>query len=218
MTFLLIETSTERGIIALGDDSSLLFQQELPFGSAQSRFLMPELQKNLQGLLKKISIEAIAVGIGPGSYTGIRLGVSVAQALAYSWKLPLVGVCSLCGFVPQEKSQPFASIIDARISGAYVLRENEKEPHVFSLEQLGEQLQGITHLVTPYAQSLEQKLGALYEKKWVFEERAPHAQSLLQKAASNFNVRHNVVIPPQHLDLLYMRETEAERQRSSQLH
>ncbi|MFM8350620.1 MAG: tRNA (adenosine(37)-N6)-threonylcarbamoyltransferase complex dimerization subunit type 1 TsaB, partial [Actinomycetales bacterium] len=39
--------------------------------------------------------EIIACGVGPGPYTGLRVGIATARALALSWSVPLVGVCSL---------------------------------------------------------------------------------------------------------------------------
>lgn len=204
MVFLLIETSTERGLIALGSTHHIYFHEELPFGLNQSRHLMPELQRHLQENAS-VTMDAIAVGIGPGSYTGMRLGVSVAQALAYSWNIPLVGVYSLCGFVPKITTHVFASIIDARISGAYVLKNGDKDPQVVPLNQMSEFLGEITHLVTPCAKPLQEKLEIQFGKKWSFEERAPCAEALFIAAESNFKHQHHVVQPPNHLELFYAR-------------
>lgn len=221
MHFLLIDTCTERGVIAYGNQVHVIFARDLPFGISQSKFLMPYLDEALQSLGYPPPLDAIGVGIGPGSYTGIRLGVAVAQTLAYSWKVPLVGVSSLEGFIPSVPSVHYAAVLDARIGGIYFQtgwREQEEtlhksHPQVLPLEEIGKQLEKATHLVTPVAKLLQSKLKQHYpERQWIWEERAPSVQALLQSVEQHFTQGQRVM-PPHHLDLLYLRQTEAERAR-----
>ncbi len=103
MLTLLIETSTERGLIALFDETTALFQVDLPFGYNNSKYLLPMLKQELKESSHTLDqIALVAVGIGPGSYTGIRIGATVAKTLSFAQKLPLIGICSLEGFIPNR--------------------------------------------------------------------------------------------------------------------
>lgn len=201
MKILLIETSTERGVVAYSDAAHTCVQIEFPFGIAQSRFLIPTLAELLE--VHPELVDVVAVGIGPGSYTGIRLGVSVAQALAYSWRVPVVGVCTLDGFVPAVASAPFAAIVDARMGGLYCLRSDKSQPERVSLSQAEHYLEGISHLVTPYAAKVQERLQDKCERRWTWEERAPSAEALFAKARDNLEKNLHVARPPQHLELMY---------------
>lgn len=70
--------------------------------------------------LSPAHLKTISVAIGPGSYTGTRVGVAAAYGLSFPQKLPLIGFCSLEGFL-SEKEGPFASVIDAKSGGTYVM-------------------------------------------------------------------------------------------------
>jgi tRNA threonylcarbamoyladenosine biosynthesis protein TsaB len=222
MRFLLIDTCTERGVIAYGNQIHLIFAKDLPFGPSQSKFLMSYLDEALQPWGYPPPLDAIGVGIGPGSYTGIRLGVAVAQTLAYSWKVPLIGVSSLDGFIPSVPSVHYAAVLDARIGGVYFQtgwREQEGSlhksyPQVLPIEEIGKQLEDVTYLVTSFAKSLQAKFKQYYpECQWIWEERAPSVQALLQNVEQHFT-QGKIIIPPCHLDLLYLRQTEAEREKA----
>lgn len=218
MRILLIETSTERGVVAYADGQTLLFEKQLPFGLNQSKFLMPVLQEALRAI-NPSSVDVIGVGVGPGSYTGIRIGVAVAQTLAYSWKVPLVGIPSLNGFVPLENNVSFAALIDARIGGVY-LRKGWKqeqeiiyqtEPLVCAWEEALSLLEGITYFVTPVAKSLQSKWSSYNrDSQGIWQESAPSVPTLLNSAQLLYS-QGKQVMPPQQLALLYLRETEAER-------
>lgn len=222
MQSLLIETSTERGVIAYGNQTTLIDSKELPFGNSQSKFLMPYLIEVLKSCdSSRPNLDFIGVGVGPGSYTGIRLGVAVAQALAYVWNLPLVGICSLEGFVSSVSVTSYAAILDARIGGVYIQKRGilfgrdrqNTSPQVVPIEELGKYLGEIEYLVTPYASSLQNKLQRHYpERHWTWEERAPSIKDLFRMGEEKFK-RGEGVIPPQQINLLYLRETEAERER-----
>lgn len=219
MLILFIDTCTERAAIAYGNQEDLLFAKELPFGLSQAKFLMPYLAEQLRSFGYPPPLDAIGVGIGPGSYTGIRVGVAVAQALAYSWKIPLVGISSLNGFIPSEYPVHFGAILDARIGGIYLQRGwrsaqeviYQENPRLVSLEESGQYLKEVTHLVTPYAKSLQTKLKLSYpDCEWVWEEKAPCMSALMKRVEEEYQ-KGKTTIPPRHLELLYLRETEAER-------
>ncbi len=222
LKFLFIDTCTERGMIAYGNHEELLFERELPFGLTQSKFLMPYLNEALTTFGLPPPLEAIGVGVGPGSYTGIRLGVAVAQALAYAWHLPLVGISSMEGLVPSTACSRFASLIDARIGGVYFQQGRYEDngllsrtpPQVIPLDAIGQHLEEVSLFVTPYATGLQGKLAPLYpEKEWAWEERAPSARIALQNIEAQYRAGQ-YKIPPEPLELLYLRQTEAERRRA----
>lgn len=223
MRFLVVDTCTERGILAYGSTDEVLFVKELSFGMAQSKELLPLLMEALKPYGAIPELAAIGTGIGPGSYTGIRMGVAVAQALAYSWNVPLIGITSLEGFIPSSTSVHFASLLDARIGGLYYRRgarmqqnlHYEGLPQCCSLEDVGRSLEGISHFVSPNVKVLQARLSKYYPaQSWTWEERAPCAKRLLQTIESKYS-RGEKVIPPEHLELLYLRQTEAERARES---
>lgn len=195
-------------------DRSLLFFKEFPFGLTQSRYLIPDLHEALLSFPFLKELDGIGVGVGPGSYTGIRLGVSVAQALAYSWKIPVIGVPSLNGFVPEEEGVAFAAVLDARMGGIY-FRKGWKEKggqviyegdcRVLPLEDAVKQLEGVSHLVTPVAGALQKKLE--YDSahsKWKWEERSPSPEALARSVEERYESER--VYPPALLKLLYLRQ------------
>jgi tRNA threonylcarbamoyl adenosine modification protein YeaZ len=213
----LIDSSTERGIVAIIDDIRILQEIELPFGYESSRALVPSLDtlfKNANISPKQLTY--ITAGIGPGSYTGIRMGAIVAKTLSYTTQKPLIGITSLAGFIPDQDVR-FCAIIDAKISGAYILKgikENGgvrwiSQPQVCPLNELGEKLNDTEVLVTPNAKILQVKVQELYPNaNWKWEERAPSAFHLSLLARKQY-------IDGQYttdcrLDLLYLRQTQAE--------
>lgn len=123
MKFLIIDTSGPDSFAALSTGSIEL----LPI-TKQSQTLLPAIQK----LLGEESIDFIAVGTGPGSFTGTRIGVMTAKALALSMKLPLLPFCSLKIYLPTEEG-PFTLYGDAKSQGHFIL-QGKKEQGVFSFD------------------------------------------------------------------------------------
>lgn len=207
MAILVFETGTERGIVALYEGKKCLYMAGLPFGYHNSRFLLPKIQEGLSlcGLLVE-DLEVIGVGVGPGSYTGIRVGAIAAKSLSWSKKVPLAGICTLQTLLPPEKV-PFLAMIDAKISGAYVQAggfENDKlvwmgEPAVVPLDQLGPYLEKAEVIVTPSAQKLEKSL-----QKTRFYETAPDPQYMALRAEEALKSGETTVDGT--LKLLYLRK------------
>lgn len=182
--------------------------------------MLPAIEKGLKEHgVNSQNLAFIAVGIGPGSYTGIRVGAIAAKTLSYAWKLPLIGVCSLESFIPNDDCS-FAAIIDAKIGGAYVMKGKKErgavafsgQPQVLELEKLNEFLSDVEALITPVSGPLKQKLQQMYpQATWKWEERAPDPMQMLEAAEANFKKGEYTL--DGHLELLYLRKTQAEIER-----
>ena len=95
-TILNIETSTEVCSVALTSKGQVLDHSENYEGQTHATMLSQYVQQALQyARTREVPIDAIAVSIGPGSYTGLRIGLSEAKGLAFGLSVPLIGVNTL---------------------------------------------------------------------------------------------------------------------------
>lgn len=96
MKILALETSAKAVSAAVTEDGRVLASGYQDTGLTHSRTLMPiveHIMKNAEITMAEIS--AVAVAVGPGSFTGIRIGVSAAKGLAFAASIPAVGVSTL---------------------------------------------------------------------------------------------------------------------------
>jgi tRNA threonylcarbamoyladenosine biosynthesis protein TsaB len=120
---LIIDTSTEKGVVAIADGINLVFIKELPAGLLNSRHLFSTIFIGFQSLgINPSHLASVSVSVGPGSFTGVRVGVSAAKGIALGRNLPLIGFDSLTGFISTVEGS-FFSVIDARMNMAYVLEQ-----------------------------------------------------------------------------------------------
>lgn len=208
MLALLIDTSTERGMVAVVDNDALLFHVELPFGHQHSKHLLPTIEEALkQTGLKLPQLTFIGLGVGPGSYTGIRMGASVAKTLAFAAQLPLVGVSTLKEFIP-DTNGPFAVMLDARISGVYLLTgvcqdgkvQYDSDPRACTLEEASKILQTIDLVVTPNKKRLETLWKA---PPWKWLETGPNPLLMANHALQNYEA--GLFSTDSSVELLYLR-------------
>jgi tRNA threonylcarbamoyladenosine biosynthesis protein TsaB len=92
---LALETSGKSLGVALRTESGLVFHENVTAGAIHGRGLAPLIHKALgEGGLRPEQLSAIAISLGPGSWTGLRIGLSAAKALAWGAGIELVGVPS----------------------------------------------------------------------------------------------------------------------------
>jgi tRNA threonylcarbamoyl adenosine modification protein YeaZ len=114
MKFLIIDTSGADSFVCLWDHKT--YKTKLLPSLKQSQTLLPAIQDLLEGQ----TIDFIAIGTGPGSFTGTRVGVMTAKTLAFALKIPVIPFCSLKIYTPDDEG-PFILFSDAKSSGTFAL-------------------------------------------------------------------------------------------------
>ncbi len=91
-----IETSTDVCSVAVSENGKCIFERECSEGMNHAKLLSPFVDEALKQIsAENKDIEAVAVSCGPGSYTGLRIGVSTAKGIAYGKNIPLIAVPTL---------------------------------------------------------------------------------------------------------------------------
>lgn len=122
MLTLAIDTATKVCTAALCRERELLAEYTINMGMTHSEGLLPQLEQLLArtGTAKK-DIGLLAVSMGPGSFTGLRIGLATAEAMAYSWQCCLHGVDTLKALaynVPLE-GMVLSPVLDAQKGNFY---------------------------------------------------------------------------------------------------
>ena len=94
-----IDTSAKKGILCLGTKEKVLARKTMS-AHLTSGELIPSLETLMKReKIKNEDLQAVVVSLGPGSFTGLRVGLSLAKSLAFALKIPLVGVATLDSWV-----------------------------------------------------------------------------------------------------------------------
>jgi len=113
---LALDTATRYSGLALFDGQRALAELNWHSDNGQTQELLPRLAQLLawQGL-EPAALDAVAVGLGPGSFTGLRVALSAAKGLALAHNLPLVGVPSLdaTAYPHLGRAEPVCAVIQA---------------------------------------------------------------------------------------------------------
>lgn len=119
---LALDTATPAGSIALAEAGAILAVRTFDAGREHSRRLFPEIAGVLaDARRRREEIDALAVTIGPGSFTGLRIGLSAAKGLCLALAAPLVAVSTLealAGRLPWCRL-PVCALLDARRGEVY---------------------------------------------------------------------------------------------------
>jgi tRNA threonylcarbamoyl adenosine modification protein YeaZ len=112
---LAIDTSTSRSCVAIIDGSKLLYSGYRDGATAHG----PSLPALVQEALAVSDVDEVVVGMGPGPFTGLRVGIAFAQSFALAREIPVRGVCSLDAIAAQVTEKDFIITVDARRKEVY---------------------------------------------------------------------------------------------------
>ena len=117
MLILGIETATEQVSVAIGGHEGVLGLFEITRGKRHVETLAP----SIEFLCRQADVElsevgCIAVDIGPGLFTGMRVGIAAGKALAYALRVPMIGISSLdlLAYPLRHSDRVIAAVVDAR--------------------------------------------------------------------------------------------------------
>jgi tRNA threonylcarbamoyladenosine biosynthesis protein TsaB len=128
--------STDPSVAVAAPDGTLLAVDGWGAGPRQAHELLPRLLDVLAeaaGTTQRVS--GIGVGIGPGSFTGLRVGMSIAKGLAFALQVPIVGIPSLEAWLDAEPDA-LGAAARAGAADAYLLARGESEPRIVEREAM----------------------------------------------------------------------------------
>lgn len=115
MRKLVIDSATEACSVALFDNGELIAGECLMLGRGHAERLVPM----IAALPERGRADVIAVDVGPGSFTGIRVGLAAARALGLVWKAQLEGFESLALVAAMARTQHPGSAVDVCMTGGH---------------------------------------------------------------------------------------------------
>jgi len=230
VNYLALDASTEACSVALQVNGKTFSRYEL-CPQSHSLHLLPMIDAVLnEAGIKLAELDGLIFGQGPGSFTGVRIGVGVAQGLAFSANLPVVGVSSLqamaqLAYIKHGEKQVIAAI-DARMAevynGYFVLDEHnvmqvQQAEAVTPPEQLKEHLSSV--VTAPcyavgtgwdaYSEKLSEKSGerlsALKTNDGSPDILFPNAEAML--AIGKVKLEQGQGVSAEHAQPVYVRDT-----------
>ena len=115
---LAIDTSTSRTSVAIIEGAKVLYSGFRDGATAHG----PSLPALVQEALAVSDVDEVVVGMGPGPFTGLRVGIAFAQSFALARQIPVRGVCSLDAIATQIQEADFIVTVDARRKEVYWAR------------------------------------------------------------------------------------------------
>jgi tRNA threonylcarbamoyladenosine biosynthesis protein TsaB len=234
MRILALETATGACTVAVADDDHILAELTLQVPRAHSTRLMPLIAQAIgESGVPKGELDAIAVGIGPGSFTGLRIGLATAKGLAYALDKPCVGVSTLAAMAYGTGAQIGLAVpmLDAKrgevFAGIYAVGDRDPAtwaellpPSHLHVDHLAEELRslraGLRH--TWQFVTCCGDVAAAYTEKLGLEPgvaRVAPAGALLPRASAVAAVGRSLLarglgLEPEALVPVYLRKSEAE--------
>ncbi|MFI3330743.1 MAG: tRNA (adenosine(37)-N6)-threonylcarbamoyltransferase complex dimerization subunit type 1 TsaB [Rikenellaceae bacterium] len=200
---LCIETGTEICSVALALDGKVISLRESSLGRDHAKNLGVFIDEILRGTEYKSSdLDAVAVSKGPGSYTGLRIGVSISKALCYALNIPLIGIGSLesltnvflddfqAGILDVEdlSKAVLCPMIDARRMEVYTQlfspeakAISEIEAHILTEDSFSEQLNSGKQLLV-FGDGASKSLDVIHNENIKYLNVAPSSRGLARLA------------------------------------
>ena len=225
MRVLAIDTASNVATAAVVEDDKLLGESILNHKKTHSQKIMPMIEELLGDLELSVNdIDLFAVANGPGSFTGLRIGVAAMKGLAHAMGKPIVGVSTLAGLAYNLPCAEhiIVPIMDARrnnvYTASYIWDEGMRElgePEAMSIEECIDACSGFLDTifvgdgVSVYKDYIVSRLGehAIFAPASAMNQRASSIAMIAMEKAKNGEVDDYNSLKP-----FYLRKSQAERE------
>lgn len=231
MKILAVDTSATAASVAVAEENKLIGEFSINTALTHSQTLMPMVDELLKNTgLSVNNIDAVAVNAGPGSFTGVRIGVAAVKGIAFPKNLPCVSVstlesmaynmlgndCIVCSVMDARCSQVYNALF--RVKGCTVTRMTDDR--ALSLTDLKNELQNINEkvvLVGDGAVLCSKFLGEELENIMLapFNNRIQTASSVAYAAFEKIN--NGETVKADELMPVYLRLPQAQRELNKKL-
>lgn len=223
MLVLGIETATQVVGVAIGRPDGIIASFHSTRERRHAETLTPAIEfvcRQAQVDINKIDV--VAVDVGPGSFTGLRVGLATAKAIAYALRIPMVGLCSLdlIAYRARIADRVILSMIDARRGELYYAMyrrmsdeiQRIAEPRLASISQVTDQIRNLGEaciVVGDGAQRYNQFLREVGMVEVGYKGfQFPDAESLVEIGAGK--AARAEVVPESEIQPLYLRPPDAQ--------
>ena len=190
---LAIDTSTDSASLALVQDSQVLAEATWRCGQNHSIELLPRLASLLnEAKVELQSIDCVMVAKGPGSFNGLRVGLSTAKGLAFSLEIPIIGISSLEleAYQYAESDLPICPIFNAGrgeiATALYQNKDNWRQlmpEHITTVEALDSEIKGKTLFCGEYLPLIASQLKKRLKGRALIAPDQPRRASLMAELA-----------------------------------
>lgn len=203
MNLLAIETSTENCSVALHCNGEMISRSEIA-PRRHAELLLPMCEAVLaEAGISRRQLDTIAVGRGPGAFTGVRLAISAAQGMALALDLPVIPISSLAALAldAPNDSHPILAVIDARMGEIYAGTFRRDEHGL--VEILGMESVGSANVLKVAARQTWNVIGTGWDSyaeeirsrlqsppAWAQGERYPQATAIARLAVREASIGH----------------------------
>jgi len=220
-TFLLIETATTNCSVALANRQHIPAKKEENSGYSHAENLLVFIKELCQeSSVELSSLDAIILSLGPGSYTGLRIGASAAKGLSFALDIPIIGIETLESINSSVEAQEFEGnvvpVLDARRMEVYsaVFNQNERleETKATILDENSfSQLASTPVLIIGVGtKKCKEVLGS--NPNFQFKEYFPSAVDLLRLGAERFG--RNDFLDSAYFEPFYLKDFVAGKKKS----
>ncbi|NGX63843.1 MAG: tRNA threonylcarbamoyladenosine biosynthesis protein TsaB [Candidatus Anoxychlamydiales bacterium] len=180
MKALIIDTSLEISHIILLQDYEIIYFKKFENVNL-SKELFTNLEKILHDTKTDIStLKYIAASIGPGSFTSLRVGATIAKTFSYAKNIPLISFTSMQAFRPHFDTK-FIVAFDAKSEGIFIIEAeeiNEKinylsKPKLMNIEEATALIEKTKIVITPHIDILKEKF-EIFKNKFQKRSFDPH--------------------------------------------
>lgn len=217
MRLLAVNTSNKIASVAVFEDGNLLGEINTEDQKTHSEKIIPSVDTLLNKLKLNIKdIDLFAVSVGPGSFTGIRIGVSLIKGMAQALNKKVIGVTSLEGLIEMAEGENVCAIINARHGNVYYqikLNGNLLAPDCKQIEQVINELNGFNEKFIIAGDATEEfkDLFNFTEKYIIFDKMLETSTDIGNFAWKEYFRNTDVAKNPHEIVPIYLRKAEPDR-------